>query len=452
VIGIAARVPPSIRGRSGMTGIPGTDSSRRGDPGAGPPIDTPGPEMEILARVLDHLQQHLDSITGGMLVRVADEIPAYRPLLERDTSDKLWSSMNMVVALFLQVARERRRVTRGEITALIHPSAGVGEDGVLAKEVLEAIRVAARVGWEGAVESARSEWPAEEVLTAMATLGSDLMTFIDDIGATIMVAQARTSERALPEVERRQRAFFQDLLAGTIDSVEEARSLGAAFGYDPETGARLVVAGCGRGARRPNCRRAPQQAVAAVGAGWIIEVDAVRPAHMVLISPESSWAKAARTTGTRFRAVGTVGVYSNGAGWDERAASYRRLCGLLPTAVGALPAGGLVDASELGIYAVLASSAPDKRRRFVDDTQGAILSLPEAQSTAFLDSLSALHENGGSVADAARALSVHPKTIQYRAARIGQLTGLDLHRPASRLRLDVALTDAATGAGLGHEG
>jgi sugar diacid utilization regulator len=63
----------------------------------------------------------------------------------------------------------------------------------------------------------------------------------------------------------------------------------------------------------------------------------------------------------------------------------------------------------------------------------------EQRGTDHLATLAAWLDHPGEAARAARALHVHPNTLRYRMARIGELVDLDLDAPQSRLALRLQL-------------
>lgn len=95
-----------------------------------------------------------------------------------------------------------------------------------------------------------------------------------------------------------------------------------------------------------------------------------------------------------------------------------------------------VDAAALGPLAVLLTTPPSVLGAFVSTHLGP---LAEEGHEDLLLSLAAWLRAGGSTATAARALFVHRHTLDYRMAKVRQLTGLDLTDPTQRFLAQTAL-------------
>jgi DNA-binding PucR family transcriptional regulator len=129
---------------------------------------------------------------------------------------------------------------------------------------------------------------------------------------------------------------------------------------------------------------------------------------------------------------------------------YRRMSSLVVLATVVFPERTVVQAEDLRIYRILGGT-PGERREFVDESLGGILGLPPSRREPLLRTLEELYAAGGRVEAAAKALHIHPKTVGYRTSRIEELTGLGLHTPAERLRLDLAVHLLRLSRGTGRE-
>ncbi|WP_170231136.1 helix-turn-helix domain-containing protein [Pseudonocardia kunmingensis] len=94
----------------------------------------------------------------------------------------------------------------------------------------------------------------------------------------------------------------------------------------------------------------------------------------------------------------------------------------------------------LGAYRLILRSAKAADvLRMCEDALGAVLRYDRDRGTSMLPTLRAYLDHGGATKAAARALSVHPHTVQYRLGRLEELSGLRLSAPQDRLTLELCL-------------
>ncbi|HLA45265.1 MAG TPA: helix-turn-helix domain-containing protein [Aggregatilineales bacterium] len=103
-------------------------------------------------------------------------------------------------------------------------------------------------------------------------------------------------------------------------------------------------------------------------------------------------------------------------------------------------AGHPLDAREIGVYRFL--SAPGNRealRTLRDDILGDLLEYDQRQGGDLLLTLEGFFNTNGHLSQTADALHIHRNTLQYRLNRIGELTGLDMTQPDTRLAIQLAV-------------
>lgn len=87
---------------------------------------------------------------------------------------------------------------------------------------------------------------------------------------------------------------------------------------------------------------------------------------------------------------------------------------------------------DLGIYKLfLGTDNPERIRQYLDPR---LLALRES-APEFFETLTALCENNLNYQETARKLYLHPKTVRYRALRVRQMTGLDVHNSDDLLQV-----------------
>lgn len=102
-------------------------------------------------------------------------------------------------------------------------------------------------------------------------------------------------------------------------------------------------------------------------------------------------------------------------------------------------AGGAVFERGGVVGVLLGLRQESDTRALVERTFGRLMELNERQRQPLLRTLQVFFERNCSQQAAARQLRVHHKTVRYRLARIGELTGLDLAKREDRLLADLAL-------------
>ena len=120
--------------------------------------------------------------------------------------------------------------------------------------------------------------------------------------------------------------------------------------------------------------------------------------------------------------------------------SYEEALTALGVAQQLAPEGSLRDFASLGIYRILCGT-PDREElhTFVSNEIGPLLSYDEEHQTELVKTLGTFLRSGGSLADSARKLWVHPNTVKYRLGRISEMIGPFRELPDKRLAIEVAL-------------
>jgi len=88
---------------------------------------------------------------------------------------------------------------------------------------------------------------------------------------------------------------------------------------------------------------------------------------------------------------------------------------------------------------VLGHNGPGELATFVQATVGPVLEYDERRGTDLAGTLEAWFAAGGSPAETARRLHVHPNTVTQRLDRVGSLLGDGWREPERALEQQVAL-------------
>lgn len=381
------------------------------------------------------LQAQSTEVAGAMATAVAAEVPSYRQLDSEAFKDyqvglaRSFQAFLAVVATGVteSVASERVRLR------------AVGAERAARGFPLEAVRygtqVAMRVCWR---HVASTLWEIGEP-TGVARVLTELPLLLVDFVAGLDAELVAGYQAGLVERERDRTDLLADLLAGSFADDEGLLLRAAAAGLDL-TGPHglLVVTGPGSAAE---VTRASHDVVSALPGALAVSMTASHPPHVVVLAPAGDPAVQAALRPAVARVAGQRRIVAVLAGWGtgptELHRGYRQASGVLDLAL-IVETVGLVDIGELLADRCLQLAPKAVLHNLVDHTLGPLLRLSVRDRTALVDTLWALQRHA-SAAQAAAALGVHVKTVRHRWARIRELTGLNLDRPADRFRLDVAL-------------
>ena len=86
------------------------------------------------------------------------------------------------------------------------------------------------------------------------------------------------------------------------------------------------------------------------------------------------------------------------------------------------------------------ASDPDQEvHDYIQETLGRLLSAGPPRSTELMNTLESYFRNFGNLRRMSEELYTHYNTVVYRLKSIQEITGLDLHVPSDRFRLELTL-------------
>lgn len=287
--------------------------------------------------------------------------------------------------------------------------------------------------------------PAGEILGSVTMADADDSATTGDIVALEMATSVLAVElfrlRSIAEAEVRLWGdLTSELLAdGDVDRMcEHARALG----YDVTHQHRSVVIT----ARADDL---PEVAAAVRRSARLLDLEpgllALRGDHAVLlVDGDRDWTMLAQLLDAEAsgRRIGVGGLHPPGefgTSLDEAKMALQ------------LIDRPLARYEALGVWRFLSPQADaSELRAFIDHWIGSLVCYDEVHDSDFVDTLSVYLRLGGAAAAAARQLHIHTSTLKYRLARIGEVTGRDLHDPEERFNLDLACRAHATLSVLGR--
>lgn len=407
---------------------------------SGQPIDDPD---RFRTAVLDRLDASFKAMVEAMFEDVVAHVPEYRDLQVPGEPADLRSAVQRGAGFFLRSLRENRRLDRAEVTALQVIGAQRARQGLSRETLTVAIQAAMRAGYRQLVHCAIGiPASADTAVRAMGQLSMRLFDFTQDATSALTTGHFQEVEQQVTTRVREQAALVDRLLEGSWLDEDEIRSHAKLLGYEvgPPCGLLMVTKGSGQ---ESGGLREVATAVAAAVPGAVEGPTRSTPIpHVVLLVPvpdDAVWAAAADAAdGVAAR----HGSYVVCAGPVDHLASlyavYRRAQRDIVFVRAARGAPGVVAVKDLKAYRILAAAPLEDRLDFVQQILGPILALSENKAVELLDTLEALYDHRGSIADVADELHVHEKTVRYRLRRVQDLTDLSVDVPGDRLQLDVA--------------
>ncbi|MCA1646146.1 MAG: helix-turn-helix domain-containing protein, partial [Chloroflexi bacterium] len=394
---------------------------------------------------VEWLEQREQVLTEGIYERLIQDVPEYRARASGDGGGaRVRDSIAVLVRLYLHVTREGRRLTKDERAAIVAGLQARSEQGVSLDGLLHGLRAAMRAGWELTVAWATDLDATRGTLAELGEMSLQLLTFVDDITVALTEEERLESGRHLSQSEPSGSRFLESLLRGESTGralLREAELVGWCPGDGHLLVALVAAHAGGRAGRALTLASADVSALGPNVHHARMRHELLR--HEVLLVPVSTY-RAEQHVLQELRGIVTehslVGVYVRGLSNPSDAQdAYSRLLEYVRLAAGLSGGSRLVAVSDLSVAALLNSAPLVERECFVAQTLGPLLELPRSQGRPLLETLGALLDHGGKIPVAAEALGVHPKTIQYRCARVAELTGLSMHVPTDRMRLDLAI-------------
>jgi hypothetical protein len=387
--------------------------------GSPPPPDRPWdalpPEVAMI------LRPELPALAEEMIEAIR-EIPEYSRPLEGQFGVALRAGVEEALAQFLRLIEEPG-LERGE-WAGVYRALGRAEmrEGRSLDSLQAAYRLGARIAWRRFAAAGSGAGLPPETLHLLAEA---IFAYIDELAADSVEGYARAQSAAAGERERRRAVLLALLLerpSVELRAVRQAardahwrlpRTL-AAVALEPDADARVIAARLGPDAlggddgAGSRCLILPDPE----GPGRRAIVERALPGAPAAIGPAVPPADARRSLD-----------------WARQALDLARR--------GVIEGGGLVDASD-HLVALALMGGEDRLRELYARRLAPLHRLRPAVRRRLEETLLAWLRAGSAPA-AARALHVHPQTVRYRLAQLGELLGDALEDADARFEIELSL-------------
>jgi sugar diacid utilization regulator len=395
---------------------------------------------EVLAR----LEADFDDLAERMFEEILEEVPEFRETRMPGDPADLHSAVRRAAGFFLRVLTENRRIDSAERVALHLIGAQRARLGLSREALAAGIQVGLATGYRGLVEAAVGvEGTADAAVRAMGQLSLRLFDFVHEATTALMAGYAEEVEQRLTTRVREQAALVDRLLEGSWIDDDEIRDHAKLLGYDVGPPCTLLLVTAGTGQDATGLRDLATALAEAVPGALEGPTRSSPVPHVVLLVPVGGPPDWETTQRLADEVAGRGGMYVVGSDPVDHLGSlygvYRRAQRDLTFVRAARGGPGMVAMKDLKAYRILAGAPLEDRLDFVQQILGPILNLSEHKAVELLDTLEALYDHRGSVAEVASELGIHEKTVRYRLRRVQDLTGLSADVPGDRLQLDIAV-------------
>ena len=378
-------------------------------------------------------------VRGPWLAKVA----AYAARRSGAPSELLGAYLELVA----DAALTGRAPARSELAAVRELGRHAAAQGVAARRMAHLYLTAAARLWSTVPQRVRTR-----DRNAVSDAAEAVLVAVDGAVAALVEGHESERRRLIRGEESVRRQFIDDLLRGDSD-VASLVQRGEPFGLDFGLGHQVALAvPSGELVDQVAVASALERSIADAYAGREVLVD-TREDRFVIVAPEVASNDDGRPgppdIGTAIQ--GALGGIRKGVRWRISAGrphpgaygvarSYEEARDALELAELLQVDAPVVYAHDLLVYRVLVRD----QAAIVDLVQAVLTPLTTARGGAepLLDTLQTYFETGGVATETARRLHLSVRTVTYRLAKIGELTGRDATLPGDRLALEVAVLGA----------
>ncbi|WP_460789957.1 PucR family transcriptional regulator [Nocardioides maradonensis] len=370
-----------------------------------------GPKEPVLAELAEWAEGQLLALVDQACGLVRERIPLYAngelvPATELARS--VTQNMRFMIAALadpdgtpdLEVPREtgRRRA----------------HQGAPLPEVLQAYRISFATLWDALVARSRTLEPGSSEL-ALLDAASRVWQLTDQHAVAVTEAYRMTTAELMLRQQRRRGALVEAVLTGQTSSDAGPWDAAALLGLPPDGELVVVAAETGRLAEEalPGIER--ELAAANIASAW--RLTPALQLGIVAVRPDQSDELLEILGAVARNRVGVSPLYRPISGSPRALQLARAALTMRPSGS---PGVTMFGDSPL---AALMAQAPGEGDRLAEEVLGSVLTLPDDDRDALLETLAAYLEAAGSADVAATVLHCHPNTVRYRLRRIQELTG-----------------------------
>jgi sugar diacid utilization regulator len=393
----------------------------------GPPPLSVTVRDTYLAQAAERLGRRLDEVTGEMVKRMIDQVPAYRRLPPDGIADveALAARNTRVLSAAL---RAGSHLDRDELRYVAEHVRERVRRGVSLEEMLHAYRVAITAFWEAAIAEGVTLGFSRDAALELARRTSELT---DDLTTHAAETYVREVSRLRALSDQAARDLLELLLQGEVDAEALATHF-AAPGLDSAESLVVVVARVARTDRSESdaLETAASAITGALATGHASPLVAIRTGLVVAVAP----ADGGPSIATRLTAVhDQLRAHDTElfCGLSTPRSSLARVPAAFDQAVLAVSRASLtqpvVSLAELPVVQNLLLGATATMRALLTGMAEDIDLDGRETAAGMRTTLHAFADASMNLTRAAEALHVHPNTLRYRLRRIHERSGRNPH-------------------------
>lgn len=362
------------------------------------------------------VRAELETLAQAIVSAVAAESPVYAGVLAAPEGMAIRLGIEQAIRAFLDGVESGRRPALETDELWRRLGEAEFQAGRSLDDLRSAFRIGTRAAWRGAADLALRAGVSAPVAIAIAEA---IFVYADDLAADVVEGYLRIASDEAGERERRRRRLAQLLLdPDGHDPEAVAHAAELARWPLPRSLAAVAVAGDDPSAI---ARRLDVDVLAGSDAGgaWLLLTDPDGPGRQVALQ------RALERTPAAIGPTVTLTDAHRSLRW-ARATLELHPGGELGRARDDLATLILLADRELGAELVSRRLAP-------------LLELPAAERERLLSTLGAWLDHQRHTPRIADELHVHPQTVRYRIAKLGELLGEGLQTPDGRFELALAV-------------
>lgn len=391
----------------------------RHDPSDDPSHD---PSEENLSRLAAAVAADRPDLPAGLAEAIRAQVPVYAEA-DRISAAELRESCEAHVDFICTI--DRRDPARDDTAR------GIGASRSRAliplADVLDAVRVGCEYFWNATVAYARRTGAAgdADLVEAAGEVWSASGVFAELIGS----GYRDQEELRIIDRQRERYALIEIVLSGSDQPHATLWQAVDRLGLPRDRPFAVVAVGTDGSGQLPTPRIDGRLRRDDMESAWLLRADV----ELGIVSCHEDQLRTLR---------GTLQHYEVRAGVSPLSSDFAQTSQAVRLARTALAAASDADVLFFADRAIgtMAAGAPDVASALTRVVLGRVLELPDSDRETVLDTARSWFDSGGSVAEAARALFVHPNTIRNRLRRLEELTLRSLSDPRQSAEIYLAVT------------
>ena len=369
-----------------------------------------------LDALFGRLDRRLDAITEEMVEHYRQEIPAYASLPREVLDNDVRPVSRRNLEIFFAAVKRGGGPLAGELESVGASAAERALQGVPLTDLLHAYRAGTRIAWTAVLDEIARGPASQQAL--IGRLASHVLSYLDSVSTAVEEAYLKEWHGLVYRRAHGRWELANELLRDPDPARVHvlAESAGIAL---PDV---IQVAAL------PTGKPAPTDSDEGL-AGFLVDLQGRSVFFLDPAGTRASQALLLQRTG------GPLGV-AEGRSWVEgMGPAVAAACRIADLAAG-MKLVGAVHSEDLMVEQILSADPLAARRLY----NSRLKKLAEIDTSGDLfRTLEEYLESGCRLVDVARKLHIHPNTVAYRLARIGEVGGLDLDSANDRFEAQLAI-------------